>query len=103
MSIRPAEMSGLISRTQDITPIKHNQDNKPMTDQSNFQVHFHKEVDRNTKQVTTADNTENTPGKFDAKEKGNGEYFDQRKNKSKKEEKEQKVIIKGRKGFDVSV
>ena len=103
MSIRPAEMSGLISRTQDITPIKQNQDNKPVTDQNNFQTHFRKEVDHNAKQVTTADNTENTPGKFDAKEKGKGEYFNQRKNKAKKEEKEQKVTIKARKGFDVSV
>lgn len=103
MSLRPVEMSGLIQRTQDITPIKQNQDNKPLTDQNNFQVQFHKEIDHNSKQVTTADNTENTKGKFDAKEKGNGEYFDQKKGKSRKEKVEQKVIVKGKQGFDVRI
>lgn len=103
MSLRPVEMSGLISRTQDITPIKQNQDNKPLTDQNNFQVHFHKEIDHNAKQVTTADDTERTKSKYDAKDKGNGEYFEQKKRKSKKEKIEEKVIIKGKKGFDVRI
>ena len=37
MALGPIEMNGIISRTQDITPIKRNQDIKPMVDQNNYQ------------------------------------------------------------------
>ena len=37
MSINRIELQGTITRAQDYTTIKHNQDNKGMVDQSNFQ------------------------------------------------------------------
>lgn len=42
MSISRIELQGTITRAQDYTAIKHNEDNKGIVDQSNFQTQFHK-------------------------------------------------------------
>lgn len=105
MSIKPVVMSGAISRVQDMSTIKQNEDNKGVTDQKNFQTQFRKEVDHHAKQVNTADKSENNEYRYDAKEKGNGEYQNQQRRKKEKEKDGQKdkVRIKNKGGFDIRI
>ena len=74
MSISPLLFNGSVSRMQDVSMIKHNEDAKGMVDQSNFQSTFHKEIDSRLNQVHQSDNLENRQQKHDAKEKGKNQY-----------------------------
>ena len=108
MSINRIELQGTITRAQDYTTIKHNQDNKGMVDQSNFQAQFHKTVENKATQVHQGDNTENNKKKYDAKEKGNGEYSGDGGKKRKKDQDKDKdadgrVVLKGIGRFDMKI
>ncbi|RDY32496.1 hypothetical protein [Lachnotalea glycerini] len=105
MPIRPIELNGVISRVQDIGTMKHNEDNKPIVDQSNIQTHLKKEVDHHQKKVRNADDSDNHQKKYDAKEKGNGTYFaNQNKKKDKKEQDQNRKKKQDiGQGFDISI
>lgn len=49
MAIGPIELTGMVTRSQDISLYKQNEDNKPMVDQSNIQVNVQKKADEQTK------------------------------------------------------
>lgn len=105
MTISRLELQGQVTRAQDFTNIKHNEDNKGMVDQSNFQQQFQQSVETKARQVIQGDRTENETKNFDAKEKGNGHYAGDGGRNRKKEEKEKdgKVILKGRGSFDIKI
>lgn len=105
MTISRVELQGQVTRAQDFTTIKHNEDNKVMVDQTNIQRQFDQNVDNRLRQVNQSDQAENQQKRFDAKEKGNGTYSGDGGKRRKKEEKEEdgKVVLKGRGGFDVKV
>lgn len=104
MPIRPIELNGAISRTQDIGTIKHNEDNKYLMDQSHLQAHSKKEIDQHQKKVRNADDSDNHQKKFDAKEKGNGSYFsNQGKRKDNKKDNSDNKLNGQSRGFDVSI
>lgn len=106
MSISRIELQGQITRAQDYTTIKHNEDNKGVIDQNNFQNQFHKAVDNRMTQVHHGENTENQNKRFDAKDKGNGEYTGdggQNKKKEKEKDSDGKVFIKNMNRFDMKI
>lgn len=106
MTIRPVVINGMIQRTQDVSPIKHNENIKPMVDQSNIQVNVMKHEERLSKQVTESEETQQEDFRYDAKEKGNSQYEGGKgKNKREKEAKEEgRVIVKGQSaGFDIKI
>ena len=90
MTVRPVHLNGMIQNTQDVSAIRHQENQKPAIEQ-------HKK-----------DNADNEQKKFDAKEKGSNEYRDQR-GKNKKEKKENlpdgsvkvKMTMSG--GFDIKI
>ena len=51
MAIGPIEMTGMVTRSQDISLLKQNEDNKPVIDQSNIQVQVNKKAQEQNKQV----------------------------------------------------
>lgn len=106
MSISRIELQGTITRSQDYTTIKQNQDNKGMIDQSNFQTQFHKTIDTKSTQVHHSDNAESKEKRFDAKDKGNGQYAGdggkQRKRESEKES-DGTFMIKNMSRFDIKI
>ena len=61
-----------ISRAQDYSSIKQNEDNKGMVDQGNFSAQVQKTVDQNMREVRGSDETSRHENRPDAKEKGNG-------------------------------
>lgn len=104
MAIGPIEMTGMVTRSQDISLFKQNEDNKPMIDQSNIQVNVQKKVQDQNQQVNNADNAEYHEYRYDAKEKGNGSY-QENKNRNKKDKKKEDgtVIVKQSSGFDMRI
>ena len=85
MSIGPVMLNAAITRTQDFTTIKQNEDQKSFIDQSNFQDTMSKDLIKKQHQVNDADDANEQEFKYGDKEKGNGGYTsDQRNRKNKK-------------------
>ncbi len=105
MAIRPVEFSGIVQRSQDMSALKQNEDNKPMVQQQNVQTQFAKETIHHMHQVNHANDSDNPEKKFDAREKGSNEYENHRtKKKKKKEENSGKVNAKASaRGFDMKI
>ncbi len=104
MAIGPIELTGMVTRSQDISLLKQNEDNKPILDQNHIQVNVQKKTDVQTKQVRNADNADYHEYRYDAKEKGNGSYQDNRKKDKNKNKKEDgKVVVKQSSGFDMKI
>lgn len=103
MAIGPLELNGIISRTQDYSSMKQNEDNKGVINQSSFQQHFTQEISHKIHQVHDADDSQNSNQKFDAREKGNNSYSGDGGKKRQKRE-EGKVVAKNAiAGFDIRV
>ncbi|WMC92989.1 hypothetical protein [Kineothrix sp. MB12-C1] len=108
MSISRIELQGQIARAQDYTTIRHNENNKGIVDQNNFQTQFNKVVDERTTQVHHGENTENQNKRFDAKDKGNGQYSgdggqNRKKDEGKNKDSDGKVFIKNMSRFDMKI
>lgn len=105
MAIGSVSLQGQVTRAQDFSTIKHNEDNKVTVDQGNFQSHFNKEVKQNLSRVHQSDDTENQNKKFDAKEKGNGQYAGDGGKHRKRQEND--VVVqkqaKLQRGFDMKI
>lgn len=91
-----------VSRAQDYSTIKQNEDNKAFVDQSNSQVQVHKNEERLTKEVHSGDNAQWSGKQPDARQKGNGEYYGDG-GKRRKQQPREKMVVKGQQGFDIKV
>lgn len=102
MAIGFVEMQGQITRAQDFTTIKHNEDTKGMVDQTNFSQQVTKQVEKQVQRVNERDKAENRQKRHDAKEKGSNEYYGDggRGRKQEKKESDGKVLLKGVNTFD---
>lgn len=105
MTISRVELQGQVTRAQDFTTIKHNEDNKVTVNQTNIQKEFGQAVELKLRQVNQGEQAENQKKKFDAKEKGNGSYFGDGGKRRKKEEKktEEKTASRWMGGFDMKI
>lgn len=105
MAISPIEMSQMFTRTQDISPIKQHEDNKPMLDQNTFQQQFQKQVEDHSRKVIDPNRSANEKYDYDAKKKGNGEYSGNsgKKKHSNKEKEEKEGFSDGAQGFDIRI
>lgn len=103
MSISRVEIQGQVTRAQDFTTVKHNEDNKGLVDQSNFQRQFENHVDNKLRQVRHGERTENEGKRFDAKDKGNGDYQGDGGSRRRQKVKDGRVVLKGQGGFDMKI
>lgn len=106
--IRPFDVNTTISRTQDISQIHSQEQNKSVVNNQNFQNEFKKEVERNSKSVENSEKSEQKNEKFDAKEEGKNKYLAQRKEKKSKSkgtvsDKNNTAGAGTYKGFDVKI
>lgn len=93
-----------ISRAQDYTTIKHNEDNKVNVDQANFSEQFQKTTEQNIRGVRQSDNTQWHENRPDAKEKGKNKYSgDGGRGRGKQPDKKEQVVVKNRGGFDMKI
>ncbi len=104
MSIRPVEFSGVVQRSQDISAVKQQEDNKAALQQQNMQTHFSKETSQHMQQVNHADDSKNPEQKFDAREKGRNKYENLRKKKKTDKKEDGKAAAKATVGgFDMKI
>ncbi len=106
MAIGFVELQGQITRAQDFTSIKHNEDAKGMVEQANFGQQMTKQVEKQVKRVNKGDQPEYHERKFDAKDKGSNEYHgDGGKARKKKpgQNPDGKVLMKKAEHIDFSV
>ena len=92
-----------ISRAQDYSSIKHNEDNKGMVAQTNISQDIQKTTEQRIREVHSSDDPEwhqKNPG---AKEKGNGEYYGDGGRRRKGAKTQDRVVVKGRGGFDMKI
>lgn len=103
MAIGFVELQGQITRAQDFTTIKHQEDTKGMVDQTNFGQQVVKQVEKQVQRVNEREGAHNRQKKHDAKEKGSNEYYGDggRNRKQEKKEPDGKVLLKGVSTFDV--
>lgn len=106
MAIGFVEMQGQVTRAQDFTMIKHNEDTKGMVEQANVGQQITKQVEKQVKSVNKGEQPEYHERKFDAKDKGSNEYHGDG-GKSRKEKKGEnpdgKVLMKKAEKIDFSV
>lgn len=93
-----------LTRTQDYTTIKHNEDNKGFVDQTNIGQQVEKKTEQLTREVHSSDNADWHNKKFDAKEKGANDYSgDGGKKRQKQNGKQDQVVVKGHQSFDMKI
>lgn len=109
MAIGPIEMA-TVTRIQDFTQLKQNEDNKGMLTQMSVADQQGKENEQKARQVNTSEESRwNNSGKFDAREKGSNEYASDggknRKKNAEKKEAREKMVVKRvlNPGFDRKV
>ncbi len=108
MTVRPVHLNGMIQNTQDVSAIRHQENQRPAIEQQNIHIREQQKEQSQAQEVHKKDNADNEQKKFDAKEKGSNEYRDQR-GKNKKEKKENlpdgsvkvKMTMSG--GFDIKI
>ncbi|MBQ3584136.1 MAG: hypothetical protein IJA27_05440 [Lachnospiraceae bacterium] len=101
--VNPVLFSGMVQRTQDVSIMKQNEDARPQFEHAQVQARSQQEAVQRHEQVVKQDNADKQRKKFDAKEKGNGEYYESQKRKKNKEDEDGKVINKSQSTFDVQV
>lgn len=92
-----------ISRAQDYSIIKQNEDNKGMVAQTVISQDINKNTEQHIHEVHESDNAEWHQHNPDAKEKGNGAYSGDGGRYRKKEKPQDRVVVKGRGGFDIKI
>lgn len=101
MAINPIDLAS-VTRSQDYTIIKHNEDHRAADQQSVLTVQSEKETEHKQTEVVRADQSEWHEKGFDAKEKGSNEYRGDG-GKRRKKEKHEQVIVNGHKSFDIKI
>lgn len=106
MAIGLVELHGQVTRAQDYTTVKHNEDSKGMVEQANVGQQITKQVEKQVSRVNKGQQPEYHEKKFDAKDKGSNEYHGDGGRKKKKkpgENPDGKVLMKKADHIDFSV
>lgn len=110
MAIGQVELNHAMTRIQDYTTQKHNEDQRGTIQQGQAQEKFNKDLNQDIRQVIKTDQTEYQNKtqyqnrKFDAKEKGDNQYSgDGGKHKKQKESSDGRVKTKQKSSFDIRI
>ncbi len=86
MTVRPVHLNGMIQNTQDVSTIKHQENQRPAVEQQNIQIREQQKEQSQAQEVHKKDDADNGQKKYDAKEKGSNEYNDSRRKKKRKKQ-----------------
>ncbi|MBQ4536823.1 MAG: hypothetical protein II994_04295 [Lachnospiraceae bacterium] len=92
-----------ISRTQELTTIKQQEDNKAAMDQVNSSQQMQKQTRQLSQEVNSSENSDWYNKQPDAKEKGNNEYAGDGGKNRKKQQPQEKMVVKKPGGFDIKI
>ncbi|KAI4447715.1 hypothetical protein C823_002234 [Eubacterium plexicaudatum ASF492] len=87
MTVRPVHLNGMIQNTQDVSTIRHQENQRPAVEQQHIQIREEQKEQSKAQEVNKKDNADKEQKKYDAKEKGSNEYLNQRQKKRKKKKK----------------
>lgn len=102
---RTTAIQATMQRSDESALVRKNEENKALVNQSNAQKINEKEVQEKYENVVKKDNADYNNEKYDAKEKGKGEYLLMQKKKKKKRDDEEDGVVKIKHsgGFDVKI
>lgn len=92
-----------ISRAQDFTTIKQNEDNKGFVEQTNLGQQAQRTEEHRANSVNSSDDVDWKNKKHDARDKGNNEYSGDGGKNRKRQNESDRVVIKGRGSFDMKI
>ena len=108
MAIGQVELNQAMTRIQDYTTQKHNEDQRGVLQQTQAQDKFNKELNQDIRKVLKTNQeeyqnkTEYQNKRFDARDKGSNQYTGDG-GKCRKKSTEKEAISKGRSGFDIRI
>ena len=107
MSIRPVDFNGMMQNQQNVSNVKHSEDQKPILQQQQALATVSKQEEASARQVVNKDDLNREEYKFDARDGSKNEYQDNRKKKKEKQKEKMEdghVRIKGMSGgFDMTI
>jgi len=107
MSITPLGLHAMFQRSNDVSVIKQNEDNRPAMEQQSIQTQQVKQEHALTHKVARPEEKDNDNYRYDAKEKGKGTYQEQGRDRKKGQEEKKddgKVVLKGQTShFDIKI
>lgn len=107
MSVRPVDFNGMMQNQQNVSNVKHSEDQKPILQQQQAFVTVEKQEEASARQVMNKDDLNKEEYKFDARDGSKNEYQNtQKKKKGKQKDKMEDghVRIKGMSGgFDMTI
>ncbi len=92
-----------ISRANDYSAIKQNEDNKGMVDQGNITAHVQKTTEQKSREVNSSDNAVWQEKQPDAREKGSNEYAGDGGRRRRETKPKERMVVKGQGGFDMKI
>ena len=107
MSVRPVDYNGMMQNQQNVSNVKHSEDQKPVLQQQQAFATVAKQEEAAARQVVNKDDLNREDYKFDARDGSKNEYQNnQKKKKVKQKEKMEDghMRIKGMSGgFDMTI
>ncbi|MGN0344827.1 MAG: hypothetical protein ACI4EC_07700 [Lachnospiraceae bacterium] len=107
MSVRPVDFNGMMQNQQNVSNVKHSEDQKPILQQQQALATVSKQEEASARQVVNKDDLNREEYKFDARDGSKNEYQDNRKKKKEKQKEKMEdghVRIKGMSGgFDMTI
>lgn len=107
MSVRPVDFNGMMQNQQNVSNVKHSEDQKPILQQQQAFATVAKHEEAAARQVVNKDDLNREDYRFDARDGSKNEYQNnQKKKKVKQKEKMEDghVRIKGMSGgFDMTI
>ena len=102
MSITPIEIITMVPKSQEASFMKQNEQTRSHNQQQQHEMQFNQTIKQHSSQTVKMSEAEYNQYRYDAKEKGNGQYeADKRKKKKEKENKPDPVIKQG--NFDIRI
>lgn len=89
MGIDAVHLNGAMTGVQDYTNMRHQEENKGMLNQINFQSQHNQKVEEKMNQIQSKEDLDNSNNKFDARDKGSNAYSGDGGGRRKKEEAKQ--------------
>jgi hypothetical protein len=88
MPITPIETAAMAPKSQEASIYKHQENQKPLNEQTVIQHQFNNELKHNSQQTVKTAKGDSYERRYDAKEKGNTSYSESKQNKKKKKQEE---------------
>lgn len=105
MSISQVDMLTVVPRTNEVSNIRQVEMQRPTQEQMQMNTMFQNNIKHDQKKTVETKKSENKEKRYDAKEKGNGQSFGEKKGKGKEKQEETSLRTRCTNGssFDIKI